>query len=274
MPGQLVVNIVRLSGSVANRDYRLSLADGSQAVMKLGPANELAREAWACRRLAAMDLPVPSVLAYRTECKSLRAPALILSLVDGYADQDSAVVASAGAMMRRVHDVRLLGFGPLATVDGDWRGQHDSWAAAMAASVEAVPELIAAGVLAPELGQRAVEFAIGPLVRFNGDGVLLHCDLKEAHLFGVNGVLTGVIDWGDGRVGDPLLDLARMSMAPALFGAFLDGYGSTGSDAHAATLAAYRISWNLDALGYEYRAGGDWFETYLGRVAADVALLS
>ena len=269
-----VTEIVRLAGSVGSQDYRVGLLDDPPVIMKVGPADELAREAWVCQRLTGMGLPVPSVIAHSLNGGPLGAPVLILSLIAGCADDDPAVVASAGAVMRRVHEVQLPGFGPLVPIHGEWRGQYDSWAEAVAASVSAVPELVAAGVLDPELAQRAVQVATGPLVDFRGGGVLLHRDLKEAHLFGDAGALTGLIDWGDAWVGDPLLDLARLSMAPpAVFTAFVDGYGSRFSHELVAKLAAYRIGWNIDALGYEVRAGGDWFDVYRGRVAADVARL-
>lgn len=144
----------------------------------------------------------------------------------------------------------------------------------MAASVSAVPELVSAEILPPGLAQRAVEVATGPLVSYAGGGVLLHLDLKAAHVFGASGGLTGVIDWGDATVGDPLIDVARMSMTPSMIGPFLDGYGLLTTDRLEARLAAYRISWNLDALGYEYRAGGDWFDAYRSRVVADIRWLS
>jgi aminoglycoside phosphotransferase (APT) family kinase protein len=274
MLGMPIDEVVRLAGSVGNRDYRLTTSSESAVIMKLGPPDELAREAWTLDRLASMSLSVPTVLAYAAECDSLGGPALILTLVEGASDEDPAVSAAAGAMMRRVHDVRLPGYGPLVSGDGAWRGEHTSWADAMAASVSAVPELVAAGILAPDLAQEAVGFATGSLVAYEGDGRLLHRDLKQAHLFGIAGALTGVIDWGDATVGDPLLDIARMSMASSLIGSFLDGYGPLESTGLDATLAAYRISWNLDALGYEFRAGGDWFDAYRIRVIADVSWLS
>ena len=37
---------------------------------------------------------------------------------------------------------------------------------------------------------------------------LLHADLGPAHLLAVGDELTGVIDWGDARIGDPALDFA------------------------------------------------------------------
>jgi aminoglycoside phosphotransferase (APT) family kinase protein len=44
--------------------------------------------------------------------------------------------------------------------------------------------------------------------------VLLHADLGPAHLLVRDGRLTGVIDWGDARVGDPALDYAWLLNGP------------------------------------------------------------
>ena len=270
-----VRRVVRLAGSVANRDYLIDLADRDPVVMKLGPADELAREAWACRRLSAMGLPVPSVVCASDDGGPLRTPALVLSLVEGAPDQRPEVIRSAGAVVRRIHQLPMPGFGPLVAVGGEWRGRYASWAEAIASAVRGVPDLIAAGILDADLARAAVRSATGPLVDFPDGGVLLHRDLKEVHLFGVGDRLTGLIDWGDTWVGDPLLDLARMSMAPpAVFTSFLEGYDRPSPEDLEARLAAYRIGWNLDALGYEYRAGGDWFDVYRGRVVDDVARLA
>jgi len=43
---------------------------------------------------------------------------------------------------------------------------------------------------------------------------LLHADLGPAHLLVRDGRLTGVIDWGDARVGDPALDYAWLLNGP------------------------------------------------------------
>ena len=48
--------------------------------------------------------------------------------------------------------------------------------------------------------------------------------------------LSSVIDWGDAWVGDPLADLARLSMSgPSVTTAFLDGYGLDGDRRGSAT---------------------------------------
>lgn len=73
----------------------------------------------------------------------------------------------------------------------------------------------------------------------------------------------GIIDWGDACAGDPRFDLGRMSMAGGTaLRAFLSGYGLPVTAELSQAFTAYRLVWNLDALLYEYRAGGDWFDCY------------
>jgi hypothetical protein len=55
--------------------------------------------------------------------------------------------------------------------------------------------------------------------------------------------------------------------------AFLAGYELRLTDALVDRLARYRILWNVAALTYEHRAGGDWFDVYRERIRADVRRL-
>ena len=117
------------------------------------------------------------------------------------------------------------------------------------------------------------------MLGYSGPGVLLHNDLKPDHIFGRDHGrtfgLAAIIDWGDARVGDPAADLARLSMArPGVTAAFLDGYGGPiDTDLHD-RLARYRLCWNVGALSYEHRAGGDWFEVYRARILDDITFLT
>jgi len=72
-------------------------------------------------------------------------------------------------------------------------------------------------------------------------------------------------------VGDPLADVARVSMAGHdVLAAFLDGYRIEPRQDLDERLRAHRILWNLDALAFEYRAGGDWFDAYRRNISTDL----
>ena len=278
--GRHPTTVRRVPGSVANQDFVVELSDATRVVLKTGPATEIAAEAWACRRLTELGIPVPAVLAVADDA-GLGRPSLLLTFVAGGPSEDPAVAREAGRWFRGVHAVELPGWGPVIPgLGGSARGPYDTPREAIAAELSGVPELVAAGVLDGRLADTATALVtVADILGGVDQGVLLHHDLKPAHLFGRTADggsrLSAVIDWGDASVGDPLADVARLSMSgPSLTAAFLDGYGLALTAALTDRLARHRIRWNLRALAYEHRAGGDWFDVYRDRVRADVALLT
>ncbi len=180
-----------------------------------------------------------------------------------------------------MHRVELPGWGGLV-VDptGAARGRFPTWAAAVNDQLSGLPELVTAGLLAGDVAAAARDLVLTERVLgYAGAGVLLHNDLKAAHLFAVpdgeSQRLTAIIDWGDAGVGDPAMDLARFSMTgPEATSAFLDGYGIALDDELDDRLTRYRLAWNVRALSYEFRAGGDWFAVYRARIIDEIALLT
>jgi len=279
--GREATTVRQVPGSVANLDFVIGLADATRVVLKTGPAAEIAAEAWTCRRLTDLGFPVPAVLAVSTGGAELGRPHLILSFVAGGASAHPRVAYQAGTWFRRLHAEELPGWGPLIpSTEDSARGHHDSPRQAIAAELAGVPDLVAAGVLDRSLADAATALVwVDELLEPTRPGVLLHHDLKPAHLFGHADDeqirLSSVIDWGDARVGDPLADLSRLSMSgPSVTAAFLDGYGLEATDDVSDMMARYRILWNLTALAYEHRAGGDWFDVYRDRVRDDVGRLT
>ncbi len=278
--GQGVTDVRRVPGSVANQDVVVRLADGSQVVLKAAPPTELAAEAWACRHLRTVGVPVPEILAVDLGGSGLGRPFLIMGFVPGSPSEDPEVAREAGRWFRTVHAIELPGWGPLLIDGADVSGRHASWSDAIAEQLSGVDELVHAGILDVDLAHAArTAVEVEAVLGYAGRGVLLHHDLKPAHLFGpeVDGAtrLSAVIDWGDATVGDPVADLARLSMAgPEVTHAFLDGYGVRLDDGLADRLARHRIAWDLGSLTYEYRAGGDWFDVYRDRIRQDTTLVS
>jgi aminoglycoside phosphotransferase (APT) family kinase protein len=221
------------------------------------------------------------VVAAAVSGADLGRPYLVLGFVQGEASEEPRVAYEAGRWLRRVHAEELTGWGPLVPdSDASAHGRYDTPRQTVTAELAGVPELVGAGVLDRSLADAATTLIrVDALLEPTGPGVLLHHDLKPAHLFGhldTGGIrLSAVIDWGDAWVGDPLADLARLSMSgPSVTTAFLDGYGLDVTGEVQDTLARHRILWNLTALGYEYRAGGDWFDAYRDRMRADVDRLT
>jgi aminoglycoside phosphotransferase (APT) family kinase protein len=279
--GVAVGRVEPVAGSVANEDFRIHLRDGRQVFVKIGPRRELVAEVWAIERVASTGVPVPTVLAYEDDPAATPFPLLALDLLPSDGDLTAEVFQAVGRAMKAVHAIEVAGYGQLGVrghpLDPDSvTGEYASWQDFVASIVGDTDVLARSGLLTARQRDRVHRGAkmidASPLA---GDaGALLHGDLKRQHILAVRGVPTGLIDWGDAGVGDPAWDLARASMMdPTDFRAIVDGYPGADDAAVSRLLPIYRVLWNVRALAYEHRAGGDWFAAYQDRIAADLDLL-
>lgn len=279
-----VVNVDPIQGSVANLDYLVQAADRRRYIVKVGPKTEMVAEAWACRRLAHTGVPVPEIVHLESGHGGPgnggpETAVLIVSFLSGAASDSTTIFEATGRAIRQVHAERLPGWGPLVVdADDQARGRFRTWREAVLDNLSGLPELVAAGIIDARLADVARDcVAVREVLDYRGPGVLVHNDLKPAHLFALEDEgqarLSGIIDWGDAGVGDPLVDLARLSMSgPEALQAFAAGYGIDLTPALDQMLARYRILWNIAALTYEHRAGGDWFDVYREMVRRDTEL--
>jgi hypothetical protein len=182
----------------------------------------------------------------------------------GAVSASSPALVEAGRQLRLAHSIRVPGYGGLAVDDQTASGGFPTWGDFLTEITGGLEPLVAAGVITDSLATAAsatVKAAAG--LQFTGDPVLVHGDLKLQHIFGLEDRFVGVIDWGDASAGDPRFDLGRLSMAGTeAFTSVLTGYGLALTDDLNRSCAAYRLVWNLDALRYEFAAGGDWFDSY------------
>lgn len=238
----MITHVEPVSGFVGNQTFRLHTPGG---VLYLKESETAAEEARACELASAVDVPVPEVVAAGSRYLVTRA-----LRGEPVRDDQHAVLRQAGGCLRRVHSIV---------------GGSRSWGAYLRASLADL------SVLPTPLRARVVEVMPAFVDSVAGvTPVLLHGDLHLRHLYADGDRLSGILDWGDTTYGDPLFDLARFSMAgPTAMAAFVDGYGQI--DLPERTLSCYRVLWSLRALQAEDRAGGDWFQPYLDRIAAELS---
>jgi len=185
-----VTSVERVRGSVANQDFAVDLVDGARFVLKAGPAAEIAAEAWTCQRLTVLGVPVPVVMVVDRDPARLGLPFLIMTFVEGMASADAEVARDAGRWFGQVHAEELSGWGPIIVAadhpgTSHCRGRYQSSREAIAAVLSGLPALVAAGVLDAPLADAARDLvSVEELLSYQGPGVLLHNDLKPAHLFG------------------------------------------------------------------------------------------
>jgi Ser/Thr protein kinase RdoA (MazF antagonist) len=154
------------------------------------------------REVAAMALapiPTPEVLWRKPPVLALGAlPGTALGRLGEPSLTSPGAWAAAGAVARMLHDAPLP----------PWPGRS---VAEIASELDSECEwLLTNRVLPVDLVTRNREIAQAALRPFTP--VFTHGDLQVAHVFVDGEEITGVIDWSDARQGDPLHDLAILTL--------------------------------------------------------------
>jgi hygromycin-B 7''-O-kinase len=224
------------------------LVDGRHAVKLYpdlfgGAISEPAERACYALVAAHGGIPAPALIAHGDLFDAQggwRWPYIITSVLPGLSLGESAEVSYAdrlalagwlGGVLRQIHELPLERSGPLRP---DWAAYH-AFLASQRADVTA--RQAAWGVLPPHLCAQ-LEGWLPPAEALVGYSVprLLHGDLNRDHVLGMqvggHWQPTGVIDFGDARVGDPAYDLVALHLGlfdadKRLLEAFLHSYGGT-----------------------------------------------
>ncbi|WP_433887508.1 phosphotransferase [Streptomyces sp. CA-111067] len=183
--------------------------------------------------MALVPVPTPEVLWRKP-------PVLAIAAVRGRAlgrlgepsTASPAAWAAAGAAVRRLHEA------PLPPWHGRRRRSPDELAAELDRECEL---LVANGVLPADLvtrNRQVAEAAIRPWTP-----AFTHGDLQIDHVFVDGAEVTGIIDWSEAGRGDPLFDLATLTLGhPAHLDDLLTGYGTD------VDLDVIRAWWSLRSL--------------------------
>jgi len=257
--------VVRLEAFATNAVYEVDTSERRLVVKASGLHGALRAEAWACTRGAAAGWPVPAILAFGRLGDEPGPSALVMTRLPGraMAGGDGAL-RQVGAGLRRLHGVQLPGFGWLA--EASWRESgepslaHGSWldfVKGIAHDARRLADRSAAALPIAAAAEAAIEAHAVALAAVSGS--LCHGDLKLTHALIAADRLSGVIDWGDAVVGDPLWDVARFAHRadPASVSLLLEGYDPARALAGelAWRLPLYGALWNLVDAIVDHRLG-------------------
>jgi aminoglycoside phosphotransferase (APT) family kinase protein len=213
-----VTRVVRVEAFATNAVYEVD-ADEQGFIVKASRMHDAVRaEAWACARGADAGCAAPAILGRGRLSTDDGMSAFIMRRVTG-----EPIVAGhpafreVGARLRRLHDVRLPGFGWLSEASwhegGDFSLLHRSWLdflQGICSDVRSLADSYAIAAPVAAAAATAIDAHADALAAVEV-GALCHGDLKAAHILVDADRLASVIDWGDAVVGDPLWDIARFA---------------------------------------------------------------
>jgi aminoglycoside phosphotransferase (APT) family kinase protein len=306
-----VVQVAALSGGTYNTAYRIRLADGTGAVLKVSPEPSapilryeqriMRTEALFCEMAQRCAAPVPAVLHAGFDTGIIEGDFILLAECPGdpWPDVDARIGASTrsglryqlGQMVASLHTLTGAGFGyPTQAV----APLTSSWRRAFLAMVDAV--LADARRFAATLPRPADEIA--STFEANSDAldqvptpVLVHFDLWDGNILldlaDGEPRIGGLIDAERAFWGDPLADLVSLALLGdiATDAAFLAGYRAAGGrlvldEPAARRLAMYRCYLYLIMLveaeprGYGDAARGWLAQRVVPQLLAELSTLS
>jgi aminoglycoside phosphotransferase len=181
--------------------------------------------------MALAPIPTPEILWRKPPVLALAVvPGTALGVLGEPSPASPAAWAAAGAAVRMLHEAPLPPWpGPnLDEITSKLDGECE-W-------------LITSGTLPAELVKRNREVAAAALRPWTP--VFIHGDLQITHIFVQDDEVTGVIDWSEASRGDPLYDLAVLTLGhEECLPDLLAGYGTD------VDLDVIRGWWSLRSLG-------------------------
>ncbi|KFC66061.1 Aminoglycoside phosphotransferase [Devosia sp. LC5] len=260
----MVTAVTELSGGHA-AVFKVDLADGRPVILKVYRADHTKpdKDAFAAALLRDRALPIAHYLLVDDSRAKLPFGFAITSYLPGVAAGSlknhldiASLYRQTGALLRSLHEVKMPAYGAFGA-----EGIVDPLASNEASICKRIAhsfEWFVAMGGEPALGERLRDIAearFDSIVPFSKGAVFAHDDLHPNNVLGVEDesgklVLSGLIDFGNARAADPVVDLAKCL--------FCSEHDAPGSTPH--ILAGYGEIEHPDP------AGALWYYTLLHRV--------
>lgn len=239
-----ISNVEQIEQGYSSQVYKV-LIDGKTAFIKtIDKPDIYPVEVLGYGILSDLKIPAPTVIAYQDHPQTIGHPTIILSGAEGTQlskteltpNEEDTVYEEMGNILKKIHQVKLEGFGRLKAEDGKLRGRFESWNQFWESLDRRYQDDITAlreqGLLNEE-ELRMLDEARSEIGSVDIEqGTLIHRDMHRGHVFVTEDKITGIIDLGALEAGDPRYDIA-MSMVfqdPKQQQAFKKGYGELADD--------------------------------------------
>ena len=208
-----------LAGGMFAQAYAFS-AGGRDYVLRINTFEEdFAKDQFAYAHFAGPGLPIPRVVARgrfddtRYYCVTGRCPGQTMAALDD--DALPALLPDLFAVLDAIHALDASRFTGWGLTDAAFNGRFPSWGGYLRSFYNQKfdydwPALFAGGILDERLFRALEAEMIVRLPKCRGYRAIVHGDFGFDNLMCLDGRVTGVLDWAEARIGDPLYDLANL----------------------------------------------------------------
>ena len=205
-PGAALRSARRLTGGVSAQVYALEVAHSSGALAQVVVREHAPVESHytaeleflLLKALHSLDLPVPQPILFDARCTLAATPFVIMAAIPGSSviptGEAFEYIDEMASQLFRIHQA------PIQNLP------------ALPSRLDPLPEVFEYLPTAAEWGGLKARLRALTDTGFKGAPCLLHGDYWAQNLLWEQGRITGVLDWEDAAIGDPLSDVAGASV--------------------------------------------------------------
>ncbi len=243
--GLKIKNSSRVEKGYSSQVYKADLGEETIFIRINIDKNIFEAEEIAYKLFEEKGIPVPRIITYQENPPSLGYPTIIMSKAVGKTIKESnlseedidAIYEEIGRLLKKIHEIKLDGFGSLIVKDNELIGKFQSWKQ----HCEFHSEYNTKSLIYAHENNFITDIEVAKIKEIYqevnslnlGRASFLHRDIHQGHLFVEGPHITGIIDLGAIMAGDPRYDIAMalvFAVDPRRQECIKRGYGDLAND--------------------------------------------
>jgi aminoglycoside phosphotransferase (APT) family kinase protein len=218
-----ITNTKKIIKGFSNQVYEGNMEDKTVFIRTNKDKNVFEVEQVGYNIFEEQGIPVPKIIAYQENPKTIGFPTMIMSSAEGKIlsesnvslEQRDIVYENLGKLLNKIHETKIKDFGPMKVSNQELIGKFSTWKE-RCLSAEKKNKIVVDFSINNEYinneEARKIQEIYKEISELDfGEASLLHSDLHHGHFFIKGTEITGIIDLGALEAGDPRYDIA-MSM--------------------------------------------------------------
>lgn len=218
--GLEITNTEKIIKGYSNQVYKGNLQDKIVFIRTNKNKNVFEVEQMGYKIFEGQEIPVPKIIAYQENPKSIGYPTMIMSSAEGKIisesdvslEQKDVIYENLGKLLKKIHETKIKDFGPLKVYNQKLIGKFPTWKERCESAQKKNNAVLDFSInnkfITNEEANKIQKIYKEISLLDFGEASLLHTDLHHGHFFIKGTEITGIIDLGALEAGDPRYDIA------------------------------------------------------------------
>lgn len=218
-----ITNTKKIIKGFSNQVYEGNMEDKTVFIRTNKDKNVFEVEQVGYKIFEEQGIPVPKIIAYQENPKTIGFPTMIMSSAEGKVlsesdvslEQRDTVYENLGKLLNKINETKIKDFGPMKVHNQELIGKFSTWKERCESAEEKNKIVIDYSITNKFINNdeaNKIQKVFNEIKELDfGPASLLHTDLHHGHFFIEGSEITGIIDLGALEAGDPRNDIA-MSM--------------------------------------------------------------